>query len=927
MFSVRNAVTPAGVLTNSASKNRQRNSRRCQVKAPSRSNLHQQQSTFAAGTLFTQQKAQTKSHRSQLKVQAVAAPTEGPASEVPADYEDKWVVHKYGGTCVGSAERIKAGAELIINTTGKEDKKFLIVSAMGGKPKVTDMMLDVVAKAAGRDNTFLEDLGAIHVKHVQTAKELLPKGPILEGFLEILANDINNLNSMLRAISIAGTSTDTFSDFVVGHGEIWCAQLMSALINSMGVKSSWMDARDVITVDLPDRDNVVVDYELSSTRLDEWRAARPDAGIVVMTGFIAETRDKMPTTLKRNGSDYSATIMGYLLKSRTITIWTDVDGVYSADPRKVEQAVCLDTLSYHEAWELSYFGANVLHPQCTLPAMNANIPVIIRNFFNIPAQGTAITSYEEEMDALVQRDQRTSQLVKGFATIDDVTLINVEGTGMVGVPGTASKVFESVRLAGVNVVMISQASSEHSICFAVKVAEADSAVKALSDTFAREIQAGQIEQIRTIEDQCILAAVGQGMSSTPGVSAILFSALAKANINVSAIAQGCSEYNLTVVVSKADSVKALKAAHARFYLSETPIAVALVGPGLIGSTLLDQMREQINSLDKEYNIDIKVVAIANSKKMLLNTNGLDLNTWEGDFENSAADLDMEVLEGELESSSLPNVAMIDCSASGVVSDQYLRWMKKGFHVVTCNKKANSGDIEYFNKLRDIGRKTYTHFFYEATVGAGLPIVNTMRNLVESGDKVRKIEGIFSGTLSYIFNTYDGSQKFSEVVRTAKDLGYTEPDPRDDLSGLDVARKVVILAREAGLQLSLDDIALKSLVPAELENVSTEEYLERLPEFDQEIADMAAEADAEGKVLRFVGTVDMTSGTGSVQLGKYDKTHPFATLTGSDNIINFITKRYLDQPLIVRGPGAGAQVTAGGVFSDLLLLSAYLGAPS
>jgi len=805
--------------------------------------------------------------------------------------------------------------------------KLLVVSAMGGVPKVTDLLLGVIAKAVARDDTFKRELDALEEKHRKTAEVLLETGPALDSYLQVLKVDIEGLTALLKAISFAGTCTDTFSDLIVGHGELWSAQLMSRVVTQLGGKSTWMDARQVLVVEAAAEGQVEVNYPASLAKLSDWLEGHPDPGIVVMTGFIAETADGAPTTLKRNGSDYSATIIGNLLSAKTITIWTDVDGVYSADPRKVVGAVCLESLSYHEAWELSYFGASVLHPQCTLPAMKKNIPVVIRNFFCLPNPGTAITSHEEDIEYLRMRTSTENRLVKGFATIDDISLINVEGTGLAGVPGTASAVFQSVKEAKVNVVMISQASSEHSICFAVKSAQAGAAVAALEETFAREIANGQINSVRELPDQCILAAVGQGMCSTPGVSAILFSALAKANINIFAVAQGCSQYNITICISKEDSVKALRAAHSRFYLSETPIAVVLVGPGLVGKTLLAQLSDQIGILEEEFNIDLRVLGVASSGSMLLSSSGLHLDSWKTNWDNNRVHLDWNKLEENLVDSAFPNIVFIDCTASEDVAAKYLEWLHKGYHVITPNKKAGSGDLDYYREIRRLSRSTYTHFFAEASVGAGLPVLSTCALLSTTGDRILKVEGILSGTLSYIFNVYDGSVPFSEVVRQAKELGYTEPDPREDLNGNDVARKVVILARETGLNISMVDVPIESLVPPELEDCSVEEFMKRLPDYDQQMSDKFAEASLRGEVLRFVGLVDHATGKGSVELKTYSKEHSFGQLSGSDNMICFDTARYNSTPLVIRGPGAGAEVTAGGVFSDLLKLAAYLGAPS
>ena len=771
------------------------------------------------------------------------------------------------------------------------------------------------------------------------AHDLL-SGPLLERNLASLEEDVANLRAMLRAIAIAGVSAGGFADFVVGHGELWCARLFVACLQAQGARAEFMDTREVLTVTGASDGGVDVSYDTSHASLDAWGKARglPDASggelpIIVATGFIARTPEGTPTTLRRNGSDYSATILGALLRAGGITIWTDVDGVFSADPRKVSEAVCLAELSYNEAWELSYFGANVLHPRTTLPAMKYGIPIAIRNFFNLEAKGTRIAEYrppteEERAAAAVGARSPSNALVKGFATIENVTLINVEGTGMVGVPGTAATIFSCVRDAGVNVVMISQASSEHSICFSVSSAQADLAVAALEERFANAIAAGRLSRVTTIPNCSILAAVGQQMASTYGVSAMLFEALAKSAINVRAIAQGCSEYNITTVIDGKDTERALRAVHARFYLSETPIAVGIVGPGAIGRTLLRQLRDQLPVLHSEFNIDVRLAGMADSRRMLLDPAGMSLDSWPAAFAASNTPPDLSSFAAQLKGSFLPNVVIIDCSASEQVASHYEEWMRQGIHVITPNKRANSGPYAYYSRLRELGRKSYTHYFYEATVGAGLPIISTLQSLRDSGDRITKIEGVFSGTLSYIFNSYDpAAGSFSDIVLKAKELGYTEPDPRDDLSGTDVARKVVILARESGLKIELQDVPVQSLVPEPLRACSADEYLRRLPEHDADMAALAAEAAAAGEVLRYVGIVDPGPLGSRVELRRYPRAHPFASLSGSDNMLSFSTSRYATNPLIVRGPGAGAEVTAGGIFADLLRLAAYLGAPS
>lgn len=576
-------------------------------------------------------------------------------------------------------------------------------------------------------------------------------------------------------------------------------------------------------------------------------------------------------------------------------------------------------------WQ-SYFGANVLHPRTIIPVMQYDIPIVIRNIFNLSAPGTMICqpSVSENQDG-----ENMDSPVKGFATIDNLALVNVEGTGMAGVPGTASAIFGAVKDVGANVIMISQASSEHSVCFAVPEKEVEAVSAALHTRFRQALDAGRLSQVAIIPNCSILAAVGQKMASTPGVSATLFSALAKANINIRAIAQGCSEYNVTVVVKREDCIRALRAVHSRCFLSRTTIAMGIIGPGLIGGTLLDQLKDQAAVLKEDFNIDLRVMGITGSRTMVLSDMGIDLSRWRELLNEKGEVADLEKFAQHVNGNHfIPNTAIVDCTADSSIAIRYYDWLRKGIHVITPNKKANSGPLDKYLKLRALQRQSYTHYFYEATVGAGLPIISTLRGLLETGDKILKIEGIFSGTLSYIFNNFVDSRAFSEVVAEAKQAGYTEPDPRDDLSGTDVRRKVVILARESGLKLELSDVPVESLVPEPLRGVaSVEEFMERLPQFDKDMAKKQQDAKDAGDVLRYVGVVDVVKQRGLVELRRYSKDHPFAQLSGSDNIIAFKTLRYEKQPLIVRGPGAGAEVTAGGVFSDILRLASYLGAPS
>ncbi|GMH34042.1 hypothetical protein BSKO_01876 [Bryopsis sp. KO-2023] len=835
----------------------------------------------------------------------------------------QWQVHKFGGTCMATPELITEAAKLVYDDSA--EKKVMVVSAMGSHAtspvKVTDLILRMIEKASKQDVGFMLDLAALQEKHVTAAKGLLGDGPDLNQFLGTLLDDMSNLKAMLQAISIAGVVTDAFSEFVVGHGELWSAQLTAAACRKLGANAVFLDARDVLVVTpTADGTSVDVNYLTSNKNLDKWWSNNGSPDIIVATGFIARNPAGQATTLRRNGSDYSATIFGALFNSSKITIWTDVDGVFSADPRKVSEAFCLDDLSYHEAWELSYFGASVLHPRTTIPAMKDNVPITIRNFFNQEAPGTVIREEKEDSDG--------KSSVKGFATIDDVSIVSLEGTGMAGVPGIASRVFSAMRDSGINVIMISQASSEQSICFAVKGDDGEFAVRVLRSRFSDQIQDGTVSKVSKMDDCCVLAVVGQRMANRKGMAATMMSALAKSNVNIKAIAQGSSEYNITVVIDQKDSAKALRSVHSRFYLSQVVIAVGLVGPGLVGGTFLQQIKDQMKQLREDLNIELQVHGICSSKKMIFNSEGIDLDSnWQEDLEKGE-DADLDKFSDGLSASYAANSVIVDATASDVPPSYYLSWIKKGIHIITPNKKLGSGSLQRYNDVRHTQRESFIHWFYEATVGAGLPVIATLKHLTETGDKIKKVEGIFSGTLSYIFNEFSEGQKFSDIVKKAKENGFTEPDPRDDLAGMDVARKVVILAREAGLMMELEDVPIQSLVPEPIKDTaSVDEFMQRLPEFDSDMSKQMEEASAAGECLRFVGVVDCENGEGRVELRRFPKGHPFTQLTGSDNIISFTTERYFKQPLIVRGPGAGAEVTAGGIFSDLLRLAAYLGAAS
>jgi aspartokinase/homoserine dehydrogenase 1 len=595
-----------------------------------------------------------------------------------------------------------------------------------------------------------------------------------------------------------------------------------------------------------------------------------------------------------------------------LTIWTDVDGVMSADPNKVPDAQVIDALSYNEAMELAYFGASVLHPQTLGPAIANGIPVVIRNTFNATHPGSRITA------AAAGAGQ-----IKGITAISSMALINLEGSGMIGVPGTADRLFAALKRAAISVTLISQASSEHSICVAVPRDLGARAKSVITEAFADELASGQIQRVEVTDNQSILAVVGDDMAGSPGLAARFFGTLGRARINVRAIAQGSSERNISAVVDSADAVRALRAAHSGFYLSAKTISVGLIGPGTVGGTLLDQLHQQTARLHGDFNLDLRVRAIARSKTMFLGERRIDLDNWREGSEKSSTMLDFEEFERHVHPDHIPHAAIIDCTASDEIADRYAGWLERGIHIITPNKKAFSGKMARYNAIRDSAKSGGTHFFYETTVGAALPVIKTLRDLVDTGDQIHSVRGIFSGTLAYLFNVYDGTQAFSDIVRDAKLNGYTEPDPRDDLSGTDVARKLIILARELGQKLELGDFPVQNLVPEELREVPVEEFLERLAESDQEMAALFEKARAAGKKLRYVATLDAGGGA-SVKLEQIPLDNAFSNIELTDNLVQFASNRYSTNPLVIQGPGAGPAVTAGGVFGDLLKLANYLG---
>ena len=789
-------------------------------------------------------------------------------------------------------------------------RKAVVLSACRG---VTDALLTLIGLAEHQDPALEDRLEELRARHAHMARELLPDDACDE-FVVDLDQDCRDIAGILQTVTLVRAASTTMRDLIAGYGEIWSTRMFEQLLRGRGRAMGelrWLDARRVLLVEWGPL-GPGVRWERSRANLHA--AVPPDyCGTLVVTGYIATDTQGLQTTLGRNGSDFSASIFGSLLDASDIVIWTDVDGVLSADPRLVPEATVIEALSYNEAMELAYFGAKVLHPQTMAPAVQKRIPIWIRNTFAPDRLGTVIRA-----------ETAASPLVKGITTIDGIALANLEGAGMIGVPGTAHRLFGALREDGISVILISQGSSEHSICFAVPETEADRAERVVRRAFDSELREGQIQSMEVNRGCSILAVVGDGMAGAHGVAAQMFKALGSAAVNVRAIAQGASERNISVVIDGRGSARALRAVHAGFYLSPHTVSIGLVGPGLVGGALLDQLATQVERLRRDLKLDLRVRGIAGSKTMALAQGVIGLSGWRTEYAAAGDAVDLARFAAHVHAAHVPHAVIIDCSASAQVAEHYADWLAAGIHVVTPNKKANSADYGYYERLRAARQGGGAHYLYEATVGAGLPVIQTLRDLRETGDEILRIEGIFSGTLAYLFNTWDGSQPFSSVVRAAKAMGYTEPDPRDDLSGMDVARKLIILGREMGLRLELADVAVESLVPAALAGCSVEEFLARLGDFDSRMLERLDAARARGQVLRYVGSVD-AEGKAQVGLVELPAAHPFANIALTDNIVRFQTARYDRNPLIVQGPGAGPAVTAAGVFADLLRVCAYLGA--
>jgi aspartokinase/homoserine dehydrogenase 1 len=800
-------------------------------------------------------------------------------------------VLKFGGTSVGNADRIR---EVVACVQASPDCVAVVVSAMTG---VTDALLEMALSAARGDVSYKGELEALEQRHLDAAEELFPPTN-RESTLDWVSATVSELDQAMQSIFVLRECSPKTSDYILSFGERLSAYLVSKVLSS---DATFVDAREIIVTDA-NFGNASADLEVSGELIRKTiGVGKP---LAVVTGFIGATSDGRTTTLGRGGSDLTASILGAAIGASEIEIWTDVDGIMTADPRVVPTAFSIDHLSYEEAMELSHFGAKILYPPTIQPALIENIPIRIRNTFNPGFEGSVI-----------DQNAKSQRLVTGISSIPKVALLRVQGLGLQGITGTSKRVFAALANQNINVMLITQASSEHTICFSVLPDVAEKARTAIDKEFEHEIKHQLVEPVVVEKELSVVSVVGEQMRHMSGLSGRLFSALGANGVNVVAIAQGSSELNISVVISRADRTKALNAVHDAFFLSDQRTAhLFIAGDGLIGKTLTRQISEGKDSLGDRYKLKLQVNGLTNTRFMAFDDKGLVVEKAEQARGSQPAG--REHFIQTIVDLNLPHSVFVDCTASDEVPTYYPKLLDSNISIVTPNKRALTGRLKAYQELKTVEHRRGVQFHYETCVGAGLPIIGTLNDLVKSGDEIYSVEAVLSGTLSYIFNSYVKGRSFAETVREAQHLGLTEPDPRDDLSGRDVGRKLLILAREIGCMLEPEDVLVEDLVPSACASaVTVAEFYELLEAQEEIFAEKLNSAMASGGRLCYVGRV--SDGKAEAKLTMVLPDHPFYGLSGSDNIISFVTKRYSVRPLVVKGPGAGPEVTAAGVLADII----------
>lgn len=809
---------------------------------------------------------------------------------------------KFGGSSVANPENIQK-VFAILQSKLKQHEIAVVFSAFGG---VTETLLTIARLAREGDQAYWDMLQTLEEKHLDIVRQLIAvqNQSTVMTYVKVRFKELEDL---FHGIFLIKENSARTLDYVASFGERLSAFILAEAMAGKGIKTQFVDARDVIRTN--DRfGQARVDYEETNQLIRDYFSKNP--GVKIITGFIASTAKGETTTLGRSGSDYTAAIFAGALDAEDLEIWTDVSGVLTSDPKLVYTAFTIPQLSYNEAMELSHFGAKVIFPATMQPAMKKNIPIYIKNTFEPENPGT-----------LINGEVSHGALIKGISSMSNISILTVQGAGLMEGGATVSRVFKALAEAKVNIVLISQASSEHSICLAIKTQESYLAKEAIEKEFFYEIKSGEMDHVSLLHGLATVAVVGENMKQNPGASGRMFRALGQNNINVAAIAQGSSELNISAVIPQPDLQKALNALHEAFFLSENKVLhVFLVGTGLIGKALMKMIAHQRHKLLKDNELDVQIHGLANSRFMAFHEDGFDLKH-PHELSDKDQPMDLDKFITQMEEMNFSNSVFVDCTASQDVADTYARILEAKVAIVTPNKKANSSSMDNYRALKRIAKRRGVKFLYETNVAAGLPVINTLQDLMLSGDKVIRIEAVLSGSMNFIFSELENGAPFSEVVKVAKEKGYTEPDPRDDLSGMDVARKILILGREAEQELEFEDITIQSMVPAECQHAKTvDEFFEKLRVHDDDFAKLLSDAKAKGEKLRFMATLE--DGKASVGLKSLSDSHPFSNLKGSDNMILLTTDRYHDRPMIIRGPGAGADVTAAGVFADVIRIGNY-----
>ena len=807
-------------------------------------------------------------------------------------------VLKFGGTSVGSATNINKVISILEEYT-KTNKVICVVSALGG---ITDKLLKAGALSKEKNNTYLSDFKVIKNTHLTILSELIPNTK--KETTTALEEKLDSLKQLLDGIFLINKLSPQTSDKLVSFGELLSSFIIAETLKDRDINAMCKNSQELIVTN-SNFANAEVKFEATNNNIIDY-FKKANQNITILPGFIAKSDQNEITTLGRGGSDYTAAIVAAALKVKQLEIWTDVSGMYTTNPKLVKHAYPIKRISYQEAMELSHFGAKVLYPPTVQPILNLQIPIHIKNTMDPKAEGTIISNNNNGKD----------KIATGITNINNIALFTLQGNGMVGVPGFSKRLFETLAQEKVNIILITQASSEHSICFGIDQKDAKLAEDAINTCFEYEISSHKLDPVLLEGNLAIIALVGDKMKSHQGISGKMFSVLGKNNINIRAIAQGASERNISAVISEKDVTKALNAIHETFFeVSTKQLNVFITGIGNVGEKLIDQIQQQQDYLKENLKLDVKIIGMANSKKMIFNPNGITLDNWATQFHH-ADKSSIETFYNKVVELNLRNSIFVDITANADVANIYEAYLKQSVAVVACNKIACSNSYANYKNLHDLSLQYNTPFLYETNVGAGLPIINTLNNLVTSGDKVISIKAVLSGSLNFVFNNYSDKKNFHDTVKQAQFEGYTEPDPRIDLSGIDVARKILILARENKMEMEIEDIENDPfLTKKNLESGSVDDFYETLIEDEAHFQKLYLSAKANNCQLKYVA--EYKNGKAKVGLQQIPEGHPFYNLEGKDNIVMFHTQRYPEQPLIVKGAGAGADVTASGLFADII----------